>query len=81
MVTVHVDWFKLLHDMKLRGFTLLQITEQTGIPKSTIIGYKNGAEPKHCDGERLIALWESTQPKLPVIEKLITVSGVKRYHK
>ena len=53
-----VDWWQVIQDLHMHGMTLAAIGEVTYIPKSTLHGYKNlGVEPKHADGERLIALW------------------------
>lgn len=54
---LHVDWFRVLDDLKRRGFSLYMLEVQVGIPKSTLVGYKQGSEPKHMDGERLIQFW------------------------
>lgn len=52
-----VDWFRLIDDLKRAGKSLYDAGEATGIPTSTIYGYKEGAEPKHSDGEVLIGYW------------------------
>ncbi|AZS49322.1 hypothetical protein DM558_00360 [Entomomonas moraniae] len=51
------DWFRLLSDLKRFGFSHNDIFKRTSIPIGTISGYKQGSEPKHADGERLIRLW------------------------
>lgn len=52
-----VDWFRILDDLKRLGFSLYALEAQVAIPKSTLIGYRQGAEPKHLDGEKLIGFW------------------------
>jgi len=52
-----VDWFRLIDDLKRRGYSTYALEMLTGVPKSTLLGYKQGAEPKHLDGERLIGVW------------------------
>lgn len=52
-----VDWFRILDDLKRQGFSLYALEAHIAIPKSTLIGYKQGAEPKHMDGEKLIGFW------------------------
>ncbi|MDO8346378.1 MAG: hypothetical protein Q7S85_00610 [Rugosibacter sp.] len=54
---LRVDWFRILDDLKRQGFSLYALEAQVAIPKSTLIGYKQGAEPNHMTGERLIAFW------------------------
>lgn len=64
-----LDWWRILQDLHVHGYTLEAIQSVTGIPKSTLLGYKNQqAEPKHADGERVLHLWRSRMlPPLPVI--------------
>lgn len=52
-----VDWFQVLIDIGRHGFTTQQIADQCAAPKSTILGWKQGGEPNHADGERLVAMW------------------------
>lgn len=63
------DWWRILQDLSMHGMSLEAISEVTGIPKSTLLGYKNlDAEPKHADGERLVALWRARMvPPLPIL--------------
>jgi hypothetical protein len=52
------DWSRILLDLSMHGMTLQAVFEATGIPASTLHGYKNlDAEPRHSDGERLLAFW------------------------
>lgn len=68
-----IDWFRVLMDLKRAGLSLETIATRIGVSKSGVIGWKNlYAEPKHTDGERLIALWvrETGMPRagLPLDE-------------
>lgn len=62
-----VDWFRVLTDLKAQGYSIYQVAEVTGIPRTTLLGYKDlGAEPKHSDGESLLAMWERAMvPHVP----------------
>lgn len=52
-----VDWWAVISKLSRAGFGLLAISRKTGIPKSTIIGYKNSnVEPKHQDGLNLLKM-------------------------
>lgn len=64
------DWWRVIQDLQMHGMSMEAIAEITFIPKSTLMGYKNqDAEPKHADGERLLALWRTRMlPPLPVVE-------------
>lgn len=52
-----VDWFHILDDLKRRGFSLYALEAHIGIPKSSLIRYKEGSEPSHETGEKLIGFW------------------------
>ena len=63
------DWSRILIDLSMHGMTLQAVFEATGIPVSTLHGFKNlDAEPKHADGDRLLALWAGRMhPPVPRI--------------
>lgn len=71
------DWWRVISDLQMHGMSLEGIAEVTFIPKSTLMGYKNlYAEPKHADGERLLALWRQRMlPPFPIRE------GTTRIHR
>lgn len=52
-----IDWFRLLVQLKEQGHSLGAVSQITNIPKSTLNDYKQGAEPRHSHGERLLAFW------------------------
>lgn len=52
-----VDWFRLLDDLSRRGVSMGGVADYIGVPRSTIVGWKQGAEPKYRDGELLLDLW------------------------
>lgn len=68
---LRVDWFRLIVDLNRAGHSTRRFADILGIPRTTIEGWKAGAEPKHADGERLIALWckelAKTRSEVPVI--------------
>lgn len=54
-----VDWWKVMDDLSKAGMTMEAVSAAVSIPVSTLAGYKNSnVEPKHADGERLVALWQ-----------------------
>jgi hypothetical protein len=64
------DWSALIYSLRRQGFTFPQLAQQLGIAKSTLIGYRDGATPKHPDGEVLLQFWlnithseRGTEPK------------------
>lgn len=52
-----VDWEQVLLDLEGAALSLRRIGKLTGISKSALSRYRNGAAPQHADGEALIALW------------------------
>lgn len=52
-----VDWFGVLLGLQRAGLPVSSVSDQLAIPRSTILGWKQGAEPKFADGEALIGLW------------------------
>jgi len=74
------DWSRILLDLSMHGMTLAAVSEATGIPVSTLHGFKNlDAEPKYADGNRLLALWQHRMhPPVPRITGSIRQERVSR---
>lgn len=52
------DWFRILADLSRKGIGNRGVARRVSVAKTTVIGWKShGYEPRHSDGERLIALW------------------------
>lgn len=60
---VRVDWFRLLNQLKVEGYSLYGVSHFTGIPKSTLIGYKNGSQPSYHQGVDLLQFWSQATGK------------------
>lgn len=58
---MRVDWFRVLTDLQRAGYSLATLQELTGISRSTLGRYRCGAEPRHADGEQLLAFWCQVQ--------------------
>ena len=70
-----VDWFKLLCDLKRSHIALCQIEKDTHIPKSTLLGFKEGRQPRHDDGEILITYWQQkTKNSRDIVPRLVVYS-------
>lgn len=54
---IRVDWFRLLAQLKDEGYSLYAVSHFTEIPKSTLIGYKNGSQPSYHQGVCLLDFW------------------------
>ena len=62
-MSTRISWFRLFAELKDYGLSLYAVEHRLDVPKSTIISWKAGVEPKHADGERLIQLWEQVTGK------------------
>lgn len=54
-----IDWFRVLCDLQREGMTNRDVSQAIEVPRTTLIAWKNGAEPNHHDGEKLLVLWTS----------------------
>lgn len=57
-----VDWNRVFLVLRGEGYTLYDVSNFVSIPRATLQGWMNGAEPRHQDGETVIRFWsEATQ--------------------
>ncbi|WP_439671443.1 hypothetical protein [Cupriavidus necator] len=53
-----VDWHALLIQLQRAGQSTSKIAAGSNVRRSTFLGWKNGgAQPRHPEGERMIAFW------------------------
>lgn len=52
-----VHWRQIIADLRARGLSCDQIGARLGRAEATVMGWRDGSQPKHHDGERLIDLW------------------------
>lgn len=57
------DWFRVICDLSRLGWSEYRISAAINVPKSTLIGWKQGAEPRYNDGQQLLNLWFSEMTK------------------
>lgn len=62
-----IDWFRVIVDLGRAGLSYRAIADRIGCGKNTVAGWANGAEPRHSDGQALLALW-SERTGRPVSE-------------
>lgn len=56
-LAIRIDWFRVLADLNYQGLRSQQIADRIQVARTTVVGWKQGAEPKHADGETLLELW------------------------
>lgn len=78
---LRVDWFRVFHTLKVEGYSYYALASLTGIPKATLTGWAYGAEPRHAEGERLIAFWCDTtgreRAELPMTERELSAAKAR----
>jgi hypothetical protein len=70
-VDTRIDWFRLIVELKNEGYSLSSVSHFTEISKSSLVGFKQGSQPKYHDGVRLLKFWAqatcSSQADAPTI--------------
>ena len=66
-IAQRIDWFSILIDLQLRGYTNARVARRLGVAKNTVHGWKMGAHPAHALGEALLALHEEVIAHLPLL--------------
>ncbi|MBD9459133.1 hypothetical protein IB241_15730 [Pseudomonas sp. PDM05] len=66
-----VDWFKVITGLTNTGYSLNTVSAAVGVARTTLIGWKQGAEPRYTEGERLVSFWSQVtgrdRSKLPMV--------------
>ena len=60
---VRIDWFRILVELKSEGYSLYSVAHFTEIPKTSLIGYKNGSQPSYQNGVKLLRFWSQATGK------------------
>ena len=69
----NIDWFQLIIQINRCGIGSSDLAVMVGVPRSTLLGWKQGAEPSYKNGEKVIAAWEritgKNQAEIPRVSK------------
>lgn len=69
-----VDWCRVIDDLQKTSMNTRQIASKVFVSHATILAWKKGTQPRHSDGERLLALWwqvtDKTRGNLPAVCRL-----------
>lgn len=57
-VKCRTDWFRVLADLQYAGRSNYDVAAFIDVPLGTVRGWKEGSEPRHDDGQRLLELWQ-----------------------
>lgn len=52
-----VDWFKVITQICRAGHSANAIADAICVARTTLLGWKQGAEPRYGEGERLVMFW------------------------
>lgn len=52
-----IDWFQVISMLSRAGYSLGSIAAAVGVARTTLIGWKQGAEPRYSEGDRLVSFW------------------------
>ncbi|XMB47414.1 hypothetical protein QQ999_16005 [Pseudomonas fluorescens] len=71
LVEQRVDWFTVITGLSRAGYSPQSIADAIGVARTTLLGWKQGAEPRYTEGERLVSLWcramRRDRSKLPMV--------------
>ncbi len=77
-VDTRVDWVRVLLDLRRSGYSMRAFADSLGIARSTITGWMAGSEPKHADGEKLLAFWSyATGRQLSAVPREARLPGIR----
>ncbi|EBY6473968.1 hypothetical protein EU408_11970 [Salmonella enterica subsp. enterica] len=57
IASYRLDWFRVITEITRSGVSMQSLAEELDVSRPTLLNWKQGAEPRHCDGENLIELW------------------------
>lgn len=67
-----IDWFRVITEVLRGGHSIQSAADTIDVARTTLIGWKQGAEPRYSEGERLVLLWcrltEKDREELPMTD-------------
>ncbi|WP_286973566.1 hypothetical protein [Pseudomonas sp.] len=57
---LRVDWFQVITALGRAGYSPQSVADAIGVARTTLLGWKQGAEPRYTEGEKLVAFWCQT---------------------
>lgn len=77
---VRVDWFQVINGILRAGYSIQSTAEAIKVPRSTLIGWKQGAEPRYTEGERLVSFWSQVTGRDRNSLPMVAVGDWWAYH-
>ena len=75
-----VDWFKVITGLTKAGYSLNTVSAAVGVARTTLIGWKQGAEPRYTEGERLVSFWSQVTGRDRNSLPMVAVGDWWAYH-
>lgn len=75
-----VDWFKVIVEISRAGFSMQAIAQSIGVARTTLLGWKQGAEPRHSEGDRLLTFWTNVTGHHRSEAPMVSIGDWWAYH-
>ena len=75
-----VDWFRVICDLTRAGWSESRIAAAIHVPKSTLVGWKQGSEPRYRDGQALLDLWSKETHSFAASPPVLLPGDFRGYH-
>lgn len=75
-----VDWFRVICDLSKAGWPESRIAAAINVPKSTLSGWKQGAEPRYGDGQALLDLWSKETRSFAAFPPVLLPGDFRGHH-
>lgn len=80
MKNMQIDWFQVITVLLRQGHSLASVAAHVSVPKSTLIGWKQGAEPRYSEGERLLSFWCQVTGNDRITVPMVAIGDWWAYH-
>jgi len=78
--TPTIDWFQVIMEISRYGLSMQVIAQTIGVARTTLLGWKQGAEPRHSEGDRLLTFWTSVTGHDRSEAPMVSISDWWAYH-
>lgn len=75
-----IDWFQVINEISRAGIPMQAISESIGVARTTLIGWKQGAEPRHSEGDRLLTFWTNVTGRDRTAVPMVSIHDWWAYH-
>lgn len=79
-MSARVDWFMVIMELETIGISLAKQAQHCLVAKGTVSYWKQGGEPKHCDGGQLLGLYAKHFPDRSTPMQMVkNLDGTSQY--